>query len=160
MTGAFGSPSPLVRRVAVAVGAAMLGVIVMGAACGEPLFKRVAKAMNGCLAVRDPVFKQGDGLAAIATPLPAAVDSIASETAYTYGLISYQQEGDAAQTQAELTCALELGAHYNHPDTEAWLAMYLKHPNAPVAALARRELNRLRRLNGQAPLPENSATTP
>jgi hypothetical protein len=119
-----------------------------GTACGESVRTRVARAMDGCVAARNDAFKRGDGVAALAIPLPKAVDSLANATAYTFGLITYQETSDEAKTQAELTCALELGARFDSRETREWLDYYAKHPDAPVATVAARELKRLEQAGG------------
>lgn len=124
--------------------------MAVGTACGEGVRGRVAKAMDGCVAARNAAFLRGDGEAALATPLPKAVDSLAAETAYTFGLIVYQETSDNAQTQAELTCALELGSRIDSDETREWLAYYSRHPDAPVANLAKRRLAALE-ATGRAP---------
>jgi hypothetical protein len=110
------------------------------AACGGTLAGRVERTMAGCLAVRNPAFVSGDPAAALAVPLPPAVDSLARGIAPKYALPAYRAFAASATTQAELTCALELGAYYVDPETVAWLAPYASHPDAAVAALARRLL--------------------
>jgi len=84
---------------------------------------------------------RGDGDRALALPLPAAVLTLADRTAYAAGLRTYQQAAADAETQAELTCAMELGARYRSDDTREWLATFARHPNAPVANLAKRLLD-------------------
>lgn len=125
------------------------GALALGTGCGESVRTRVARAMDGCVAARNDAFKRGDGEAALAIPLPKAVDSLANETAYTFGLIVYQETSDEAKTQAELTCALELGSRYDSRDTREWLEYYSRHPNAPVANLAKRQLQKLKAANGE-----------
>jgi hypothetical protein len=126
----------------------MSSAIALGTACGESVRTRVARAMDGCVAARNDAFKRGDGEAALAIPLPKAVDSLANETAYTFGLITYQETSDQAQTQAELTCALELGSRFDSRETREWLEYYARHPNPPVAGLAKRQLEKLKAANG------------
>lgn len=129
----------------------VFGVMALSTACGPSVRTRVAKAMEGCLAVRNPSFTRGDGARALAIPLPATVDSLATATAYTFGLIVYQETADQATTQAELTCALELGARYESSETRDWLTYFSRHPNAPVANLAARLLNAQLKAIGAAP---------
>lgn len=128
--------APRVRRVITMLGACALGIVIT--ACGPGVRTKVANAMEGCLAVRNPLFKAGKYDEALATRLPAAIDSLADQTAYSFGFIVYQETADAAETQAELTCALELGSHYEHEDVRAWLNYFSRSPNAPVAAHAKR----------------------
>ncbi len=138
----------------------VLGAIALSTGCGPSIRTRVADAMEGCLAVRNPSFTRGDGERALAIPLPAAVDSLASGTAYTFGLIVYQETADQATTQAELTCALELGARYESADTRDWLGYFSRHPNAPVANLAKRLLDAQLKLIGAAPASSSTITRP
>jgi hypothetical protein len=123
--------------------------LLVATACGESVRTRVAKAMDGCVQARNDAFKRGDGEAALAIPLPKAVDSLANATAYTFGLIVYQETSDNVQTQVELTCALELGSRFDSQETRDWLAYYSRHPNAPVANLAKRRLAALKAANGE-----------
>ena len=118
----------------------VLSAFALGAitACGPSVRTKVVNAMEGCLAVRNPLFKAGQAARALATPLPPAIDSLASQTAYSVGFSVYQEAADVAETQAELTCALELGARYEHPDVRQWLQRYWRSPDASVAQHARR----------------------
>jgi hypothetical protein len=121
--------------------ATMLGVYALSiavSACGPSVRAKVASAMEGCLTVRNELFKAGRADEALAKKLPAAIDSLADQTAYSFGFIVYQEAADAAETQAELTCALELGSHYEHEDVRAWLKYFARSPNPPVAAHAKR----------------------
>lgn len=129
----------------------VLSAIALSTGCGPSVRTRVAKAMQGCLAVRNPAFMRGDGERALSIPLPPAVDSLASGTAYTFGLIVYQETADQATTQAEVTCALELGSRYESEDTREWLGYFSRHPNPPVANLAKRLLNSQLTQIGAAP---------
>jgi hypothetical protein len=123
------------RVVTAMLSAAALGVTLSG--CGPSLRGKVVTAMSECVAVRNPLFVAGRPNEALATKLPAAVDSLADETAYAFGFIVYQEAANAAETQAELTCALELASHYVDADVRVWLTDYSRHPNEPVAALAK-----------------------
>jgi hypothetical protein len=133
--------------------AGTLGIALTG--CGPSVRENVASAMEGCLAVRNPLFTAGRYDEALATKLPPAIETLANQTAYTFGFIVYQETADAAETQAELTCALELGAHYEHEDVRAWLNYFSRSPNAPVAAHAKRlyeaQLVRIGKAVPQAP---------
>jgi hypothetical protein len=124
-----------------------VGTLVLGAGvlatggltgCGEGLTARVERAMDACVAVRNPAFLRGEGEAAVARPLPDSILALGDRTAYQAGLDQYQAIGGEAATQAILTCAMELGARYRHPDTKGWLGTFARHPNAPVARLAAR----------------------
>ena len=130
---------------------AVLGAVALGTGCGPSVRAKVAMAMEGCLAVRNPLFKAGQAAQALATPLPPAVDTLAKQTAYTFGFIVYQETADAAETQAELTCALELGSRYNDEDVRAWLRYFTKSPNPPVAQHAQRLLERQLATIGRGP---------
>lgn len=126
----------ITRRVAAMLSACALGLA--GTACGPSVRAKVASAMEGCLTTRNALFKAGEYDKALATKLPAPIDTLADQTAYSFGFIVYQEAADAAETQAELTCALELGSHYEHEDVRAWLKHFTRSPNAPVAAHAKR----------------------
>lgn len=125
------------RLVRPALGTLALAAGVL-AGCGEGLTARVERAMDACLAVRNPAFMRGEGEAAVAQPLPDSILALGDRTAYEAGLNAYQAIGEAAATQAILTCAMELGARYRHPNTKGWLGTFARHPNAPVAQLAGR----------------------
>ncbi len=120
--------------------ALVLSALALSTGCGASIRTKVIEAMEGCLAVRNPAFVRGDGERALEVPLPAAVLTMADKTAYAAGLRTYQQAATDAETQAELTCAIELAAHYKSDDTHEWLATFTRHPNAPVAKLATRLL--------------------
>ncbi|AMW04410.1 hypothetical protein [Gemmatimonas phototrophica] len=136
----FGDSVTVTRRVVV------LSAIALGTAfqtaCGPGVADKVVSAMQGCVALRNPLFKAGQAEQALALPLPPAVDSLATQTAYAFGFNAYQQLADMAETQAELTCALELGARYEDADVRVWLKKYLRSPDAPVAAHAQRLLDK------------------
>jgi hypothetical protein len=119
----------------------VLSAIALSTGCGASLRTKVIEAMEGCLAVRNAAFVRGDGDRALALPLPATVLSMADKTAYSAGLRTYQQAAADAETQAELTCAMELGGRYKSDDTREWLATFTGHPNAPVANLAKQLLD-------------------
>lgn len=123
-------------RIAAVLGVCALSTVVSG--CGPSVRAKVATAMEGCMATRSALFTAGRPDDALAKKLPAAIDSLADQTAYSFGFIVYQEAADAAETQAELTCALELGAHYEHEDVRKWLQYFSRSPNAPVAAHAKR----------------------
>jgi hypothetical protein len=132
----------------VVLSAVMLSTI----GCGSGLFAKAETAMTGCVAVRNPLFKAGRAEQALALPLPAAVETLATETAYNFGFKVYQEAAKAAETQAELTCALELGSHYVDEDVREWLTGFLGSPNPPVAAHAKRLLEKqLEKLGRVAP---------
>ena len=124
------------RGLRAATGLAALGCV----ACGEGLMPRVERAMDACVAVRNPAFVAGQGADAVARPLPDSILALADRTAYQAGLRYYAGIGEEAATQAVLTCSMELAAQYRHPDTKGWLATFANHPDVPVAALAKRLL--------------------
>lgn len=122
---------------------AVLGALALGTTgCGPSLQAKAVKAMDGCLAVRNAPFMAGRAAEALATPLPAEVDSLATRTAYSFGFRLYQSAVDAADTQAELTCAMELASHYEDDQVRRWLRTFLHHPDPPVAQHAQRLLER------------------
>lgn len=120
----------------------VLGALALGTACGPSVRTQVAQGMAGCVAAREPLFTAGQAERALATPLPPAVDALASKTAYPAGFFAYQDEAEFAETQTELTCALELGARLEDAKVRAWLRYYMQSPDAPVAQHAQRLLER------------------
>jgi hypothetical protein len=129
---------------------AMVGLAVVAVGCGPSVRTKVADAMAACLEVRNPLFVAGQPEQALATPLPARLDTLAQQTAYTFGFIVYQEAADAAETQAELTCALELGSRYEHEDVRQWLQYFSRSPNPPVATHAKRLYERQLAMIGRA----------
>ena len=136
-----------VRRVAV-LSAVALGTALQ-AACGPSLQGKVVSAMEGCVALRNPLFKAGQAERALALPLPPEVEAFATQSAYRFGFRLYQAAAEGAETQAELTCALELGAHFQDPDVRVWLSTFLRSPDAPVVAQAKRLLDKQLALIGR-----------
>jgi hypothetical protein len=136
----LGDTVMVMRRVVV------LSVVALGTAlqtaCGPSLQGKVVSAMEGCVALRNPLFKAGQAERALALPLPPEVEAFATQSAYRFGFKLYQAAAEAAETQAELTCALELGAHFQDPDVRVWLNTFLRSPDAPVVAHARRLLEK------------------
>jgi hypothetical protein len=130
----------MMRRMAV-LSAVALGTAFQ-AACGPGVADKVVSAMQGCVAVRNPLFKAGRAEQALASPLPPAVEALATETAYAFGFGAYKQLAAVAETQAELTCAMELGSRYKDADVREWLRTFLRSPDAPVAAHAKRLLDK------------------
>ncbi len=118
----------------------LLSALALSTGCGDSVSTRASNAMQGCLDARNPAFVRGEGEQALSLPLPPAVDSLANITAYAVGLKVYMQAADEATTQAELTCALELGSRFKNDATRDWLSTFTRHPNAPVANLAKRLL--------------------
>lgn len=118
----------------------LLLLVLAAVGCGESLNDRINRAMDGCVAARNPVFVAGGGETALDTPLPPAVDSLAQTLAYQYPFEAFREIATAAQTQAVLTCALELGARFDDAETRRWLRMYQQHPSPAVAIAATRLL--------------------
>lgn len=113
------------------------------AACGNGLDVRVTRAMDACVALRNPVFVAGNGTTALETPLPPAVDSMAVSLRYKAAFERFQGIAESATTQAILVCALELGSSDPSDEARAWVRQYLAHPNEPVQAAARTLLARM-----------------
>jgi hypothetical protein len=69
------------RLVRPALGTLALSAGVLAAGCGEGLTARVERAMDACLAVRNPAFVRGEGEAAVARPLPDSILALGDRTA-------------------------------------------------------------------------------
>lgn len=119
--------------------------------CGESLGGRVTRAMDGCIAARNPAFTSGSGASALDTPLPPEVKALAEKLIYARALTSYQAIAESARDQVTLVCSLELASFYRHGDVAVFLWKYTKHPDAGVA------LNAKRLLQLQDPLPGSFA---
>ncbi len=117
-----------------------LSVACLVAGCGKTLGTLTEQAMDGCMAVRNPQFKAGQGATALDTPLPDSVRTAADKLAYARAFANFQQITDIAGDQATLVCALELASHYKHGDVAVLLYKYARHPDAGVALSARRLL--------------------
>lgn len=59
-----------------------LALLPLAAACGESLTSRGNKAMDGCVAQRNPLFVAGKGADAIALPLTAEIAALATRFDY------------------------------------------------------------------------------
>jgi hypothetical protein len=136
------------RRLVV-LSALALGTIAQ-AACGPGVRDKVASAMEGCLRIRNPLFKAGQPEQALALPMPPAIDTLARQTAYSFGFIVYQETADAAETQAELTCALELGSRFEDEEVRKWLNYFSRSPNPAVAVHAKGLLEKQLALIGRS----------
>ncbi len=120
----------------------VLGLLPMLAACGETLASRVEKSMDGCLAQRNPLFVAGRGAEAVQLPLTPEVEAIARKLDYPGAFRQFKGLAEKAATQAILTCALDLAAHFSLPEGKEFVQLYTKHPNADVAAAAQRYVAR------------------
>lgn len=120
-----------------AAGALAVGTL---AACGKTLGTLTEQAMDGCMAVRNPQFKAGQGVTALDTPLPDSVRTAAGKLAYARAFVNFERITDIAGDQATLVCALELASYYKNGDVAVLLTKYTRHPDAGVAMSARRLL--------------------
>ena len=114
-----------------------LALLPLAAACGESLGARVERAMDGCVAQRNPMFMGGKGNEAIRTPLPADLEKLATRFNYPYAFKSFRAVAEQAATQAILTCALEFASRYHDKESRAFVEQYVSHPSLDVAAAAR-----------------------
>jgi|JI102314A1RNA_FD_contig_21_2083983_length_531_multi_4_in_0_out_0_1 hypothetical protein len=126
----------------------LLGSIVALAACGTSLGTRTVKAMDGCVAARNPAFSSGAGLSALSTPLPDSIVTLAGKLAYQRTLKNYEVIAEGAANQVTLVCALELASYFRNGDVAVLLWKYTKHPDAAVAENAKKLLKET-----QDPLP-------
>jgi hypothetical protein len=110
------------------------------AACGETLASRVTRAMDGCVTARNPAFVGGQGVTALATPLPDSTIELSKKIAYSRGLTGLTAIAEQAPNQVTLVCALEVASYYRNPDVGILLYRYTKHPDAAVGESARRLL--------------------
>ena len=111
---------------------------VLATACGgESLFTRAERAMDGCIAVRNPQFTSGRGADALATPLPADIEALASKFNQEFASERFSTVAKDAATQAILVCALVMASLYPHGDARALLAKYAGHPSPDVATAAK-----------------------
>ncbi len=107
------------------------------AACGESLATRVNKAMDGCIAQRNPLFVAGKGAEAIALPLTPEITTLATKFDYERAFKNFKAVAEKAGTQAILTCALEFASRYQNKESREFIAKYVNHPSPDVAAAAR-----------------------
>lgn len=122
--------------------------LVLLAGCGKTLGTLVTEAMDGCIALRNPAFKAGQGATALNTPMPDSLSKAADKLAYQRALTNYERIAETASDQVTLVCALELASHYKNGDVAVLLWKYTKHPDAAVAVSARQLLT-----TTQDPLP-------
>ncbi len=135
-----------VRRVLLV--AASAGSLVLLAGCGKTLGTLVTEAMDGCITQRNSAFIAGRGATALDTPLPDSLATSAKRLAYQRALTNYERIAETAANQVTLVCALELASYYRNGDVGVLLWKYTKHPDAAVAASARKLLT-----STQDPLP-------
>jgi hypothetical protein len=119
-------------------------VLVAGllSACGESLDTMTTKAMDGCIAARNPVFVSGHGADALKTPLPKDVEALAMRVRYDRAAEIFQTIAENAQDQVTLVCALDIMSHNGDVDVRIFVERYLKHPSPDVALNARLLLDR------------------
>lgn len=137
---------PSVRRALLV--AASAGSMALLAGCGKTLGTKITEAMDGCIALRNPAFKAGQGATSLETPLPDSLAKAADKIAYQRAMTSFEQIAESAGDQVTLVCALELASHYKNGDVAVMLWKYTKHPDAAVAVSARQLLT-----TTQDPLP-------
>jgi hypothetical protein len=128
------SPSPSARRAPLALALASL----LLAGCGESLTDMVTETMDACIAARNPMFVSGRGAEALDTPLPESAQSTAERLNYTRASEMFQEIAREAGDQVTLVCALDLSSRWKHADARKFIARYAEHPDAAVAAAARR----------------------
>jgi hypothetical protein len=117
-----------------------LSAACLVAACGKTLGTLTEQAMDGCMAVRNPQFKAGQGATALETPLPDSIRTAAGKLAYARAFVNFERITEIAGDQATLFCALELASFYKNGDVAVLLYKYARHPDAGVAMSARRLL--------------------
>ena len=117
------------------------GVLAFGlAGCGGTLAGKVDQAMSGCIGHRNADFVSGRGATSLDRPLPDALSKLADRIAYIRSLRAFESIVKSAPDQVTLVCALELASHLNHPEVAQLLTQYASHPDAAVAASAKRLL--------------------
>lgn len=136
---------PALRFIRVAL--PLLAVVSLSA-CGETLASRVIRAATGCIDFRNPAFSSGQGVTALATPLPDSLVELNSRIAYARGFSGLQAIAEQAPDQVTLVCALEVASYYKNLDVAKLLYQYTGHPDEAVA------VNAERLLASQDPLPE------
>ena len=118
------------------------GVLVFGlAGCGGTLAGKIDQAMSGCIGYRNPDFVGGRGATTLDRPLPESLSKLADRIAYIRAFRGFELLVKAAPDQVTLVCALELASHLNHPEVAHLLTQYSSHPDAAVAASAKRLLS-------------------
>jgi hypothetical protein len=110
------------------------------AGCGRTLGSLVTEAMDGCIAQRNPAFVSGGGVTALDVPLADSLSVVAKKLAYQRAVTNYERIAETAANQVTLVCALELASYYRNGDVGVLLWKYTKHPDAAVAASARKLL--------------------
>jgi len=128
------SPSNAARRATVAL--SLTGLLLAG--CGQSLGRMVVETMDACIATRNPLFMSGRGLEALDTPLPAAALATAERLNYSRASEQFQGIATDAGDQVTLVCALDLSSRWKHAEARKFIARYAEHPDAAVAAAARR----------------------
>ena len=123
------------------VASAALAVGLLSA-CGESLTTMTTKAMDGCIAARNPVFVSGHGADALKTPLPKDVEALAMRLRYDRAFKVFQTIAENAKDQVTLVCALDIMSHNSYIDVRIFVERYLKHPSPDVALNARLLLDR------------------
>ncbi|PHX65318.1 MAG: hypothetical protein CK550_05485 [Gemmatimonadetes bacterium] len=118
------------------------GVLVFGlAGCGGTLAGKIDQAMSGCISHRNADFVGGRGATSLDRPLPNALSTLADRIAYIRSLRGLESIAKAAPDQVTLVCALEIASHLDHPEVAQLLTQYSSHPDAAVAASAKRLLS-------------------
>ena len=117
------------------------GVLLFGlAGCGGTLASKIDQAMSGCIGYRNADFVGGRGATSLDRPLPAELSKLADRIAYIRSLRAFESIVESAPDQVTLVCALELASHLNDPAVAVLLTQYASHPDAAVAASAKRLL--------------------
>jgi len=118
------------------LGLALTGLLLVG--CGESLAGMVVETMDACIAARNPLFVSGRGAEALDTPLPAAAVATAERLNYMVASEMFQGIAQEAGDQVTLVCALDLSSRWKNVEARKFIARYAEHPDAAVAAAARR----------------------
>ena len=114
-----------------------LALLPLAAACGDSLNRRVERAMDGCIAQRNPLFMAGKGAEAIALPLKPELAALAAKFDYERAFRTFKGVAEKAGTQAILTCALEFASRYHDKEARSFIETFVAHPSPDVAAAAR-----------------------
>jgi hypothetical protein len=110
------------------------------AGCGGTLASKIDQAMSGCIGYRNADFVGGRGATSLDRPLPKELSKLADRIAYIRSLRAFESIVESAPDQVTLVCALELASHLNDPEVAVLLTQYSSHPDAAVAASAKRLL--------------------
>ena len=97
--------------------------------------------MSGCIGHRNADFVAGRGATSLDRPLPDPLSKLADRIAYIRALRGFESIVRSAPDQVTLVCALELASHLKHPEVAVLLTQYSTHPDAAVAASAKRLLS-------------------